>query len=542
MDNLKIAEPLNPLAFILNNNIKNENGSPIEFKDHYFLIDPYADMTPEQVVMKPSQIGWSVCGINKTLWLAKYMKANVIYTMPSRTATKDFVSPKVDPIITQNPIYQSWMGKTDSTALKAVGDRFIYFRGSWEQTAAISISAHVLVNDEVDRSNQSVLSTYQTRLDDAKRERPDLGFVWQWSNPSIPGYGVDEKWQYSDQKHWFITCPHCNLELYLKFPDNINFETEQYICSKCQKTLSDDDRRRGRWVKKFTNRSISGYWISQLMVPWISAADIIKKSRGDKSIFYNFCLGLPYISAEESVTRKTITDCIIPTVNPKTHVVIGVDNGVIKTVVIGNIHGIFKIYETESWEEIEADLVRYNATMVIDANPYPTRPKQLAAKYPGRVFVHYFVQEQKDLQIIKWGEGDKDGVAVSDRTKVIDMVVSELKNKDIIFNLTLTELEQYIYDWTQLYRTIEESAQGIQKPVWRTIQDRRDHYAFATIYWRIALEKVFVFGGVIRTPSKKEQSMFQKSVSIAPDKTIPAIDVSEVLERSTKGKKDWKTK
>ena len=351
MDDLKLAESVNPLAFIVNNNIKNENGSLIEFKDHFFLIDPYADMSPEQVVMKPSQIGWSVLGINKSLWLAKYQKANIIYTMPSRTATKDFVSPKVDPIIMQNPIYQSWMGKTDSTALKAVGERFIYFRGSWEQTAAISISAHVLVNDELDRSNQSVLETYKTRLDDAKRERPDLGFVWQWSNPSIPGYGVDEIWQRSDQKHWFIKCPHCSNEFYLKFPYNINFQTEQYICTRCQGVISDDDRRRGRWVKKFTGRDVSGYWISQLMVPWFSAK-LLKNGYTPKS-----------------VSRKTITDCIIPTINPKTHVVIGVDNGVVKTVVIGNIHGIFKVYETESWEEIEADLVRYNATMVIDANP-----------------------------------------------------------------------------------------------------------------------------------------------------------------------------
>ena len=67
MDTLKIAEPLNPLAFILNNNILSENGSPIEFRDHYFLIDPYVDMTPEQVVCKPSQIGWSTLGINKAL-------------------------------------------------------------------------------------------------------------------------------------------------------------------------------------------------------------------------------------------------------------------------------------------------------------------------------------------------------------------------------------------------------------------------------------------------------------------------------------------
>lgn len=183
---IKFSDDANPLAFTHNHTIVNENGVPLEFRDHKFLLQPMADMTPEQVIMKPSQIGWTVVvGINKSLWLAKYMRANVIYTMPSRTAIKDFVSPKVDPIIAQNKIYQGWVGKTDSSALKAVGDRFVYFRGSWEESSAISISADVLINDEVDRSNQLVLSTYRTRLDASKWQRPDLGFVWQWSNPSI---------------------------------------------------------------------------------------------------------------------------------------------------------------------------------------------------------------------------------------------------------------------------------------------------------------------------------------------------------------------
>lgn len=530
------------LAFIVNNKIKNENGSLIEFKDHRFLLEPYTDMTAEQVVMKPSQIGWSVCGINKSLWLAKYKRANVIYTLPSKSVVKDFVQPKVEPIIEQNKLYSSWMGKTDSMALKAVGNRFIYFRGSWEQAAAISISAHVLINDERDRSNQMVLETYRTRLDDAKRERPDLGFVWQWSNPSIPGYGVDETWQLSNQKHWFVKCPRCNFESYLKFPDNIDFERQIYICAKCKRHLSDEARANGRWVVKYRDRVVAGYWISQLMIPWISASEVIRKSLGDQSIFHNFALGLPYISKDQSVSRQTILNCIVPTTNARTGVVIGVDNGVTKTVVIGNVHGIFKVYETESWEDIESDLIRYNATMVIDANPYPVMPKKLAQKYPGRVFVHYFVQEQKDLQVIKWGSSDRKGVVISDRTKIIDMVVSELVQQEVLFNLTITDLEQYIYDWGQIYRTVETSAQGIQKAVWRTIEGRRDHFVFATIYWRIALEKMFAAGGVVRTPRKKQNSIMKPGVAVSPEGTVPAIDLKQVLAKANRKTKSWKTK
>lgn len=530
---------IDPLTFIKDNDIRNENGSPIEFTDHYFLVDPYLDRSPLQAIIKCSQIGWSTLAVNKAIWLAKHESANVIYTLPSKSAVKDFVTPKVDPIIKHNEAYKSLVGSTESVALKSIGDRFIYFRGSWEESAAISISAHVLINDEVDRSNQKVLRTYKTRLDDAKRERPDLGFIWQFSNPSIPGFGVDEAWQNSDQKHWFVKCSHCGYEWYLKWPESINMETQQYICTQCHGVLSDNDRRYGRWVAKHSGRNISGYWISQLMAPWIPASKIIEDSKGDQQVFYNFTLGLPYISADQNVSRKTITDLISPDTNSMSNVAMGVDNGVVKTVVIGNINGIFKIYETESWEEIENDIRRYKATCVIDANPYPATPIKLAQKYPGNVFIHYFVQNKKDTNIITWGEGDKQRVVESDRTKIIDMLVAEFVSKDIIFNLRLDQLEQYIYDWTQLYRTTRTSAQGIVVPVWETIEGRRDHYAFASIYWRIALEKTYAMGGVLRVPQKR--STMGKGVYVDADQTVPAIDLEELAKRSQR-RKSWKTR
>lgn len=533
-------EAVDPRAFIINNNICNENGSPVEFSQHRFLIEPYADMAEEQVAIKAAQVGWSVMAINKALWLPKFKGANVIYTLPSKSVVRDFVTPKVDPIINNNPIYQQFVGGTDSTALKSIGDRFVYFRGSWEEAAAISISAHVLINDELDRSNQKVINTYKTRLDDAKRERPDLGFVWKFSNPSIPGYGVDEAWQESDQKHWFVLCPHCGYEWYLKWPDNINIETEQYICAKCHGVLSDSDRNNGRWVAKYPGRKISGYWVSQMMCTWHSAAKIIKDSKGDQQTFHNFTLGLPYISKDTSVSRQTIINCLVPGANKLTNVAMGVDNGVTKTVVIGNSMGIFKTYETDDWEDVVADIKRYNAYCVIDALPYPRMPIKLTQQFHGRVFVHYWANNKKTIGIIEWGKGDKQYVVESDRTKLIDMLVGELNDKDVIYNLTPTDLEQYISDWGQLYRVIETNHAGIQTPVWRTIEGRRDHYAFATMYWRIAMEKTYTESGVIRTALKRNNE--PDHPTIAPDGTMPAVDPKEILRRSLRKGKDWRTR
>src|SRR3989344_2358823 len=98
----RAAEEFNCIAFILNNSIVNENGSPIEFENHSFLIDPYLDNTEVQAIRKCAQIGWSTLSILRSFHLARYAGANIIHTFPSRNVSKDFVIPKVNPLILNN--------------------------------------------------------------------------------------------------------------------------------------------------------------------------------------------------------------------------------------------------------------------------------------------------------------------------------------------------------------------------------------------------------------------------------------------------------
>ena len=529
--NLKLAQTFNPIVWLLENNVLNENGYPIEFKNHPFLIDPYLDNSEKIVVEKCAQIGFSTLAILKSFHLARFAGANIIHTFPSRNMSKDFVVPKVDPLINKNPIFKELI-TTDTVNLKGFGDRFIYYRGSYEQTEAISISASVLINDEFDRSNQKVLKTYRSRLDDAKRENPELGWEWQFSNPSIPGYGVDVWWEKSDKKHWFIKCPHCGYDWYLKWPDNIDFDRKIRICAKCRKPLSNDDLLNGRWVAKHLKRDISGYWISQLFVPWIPAAKIINDSEGDQEVFYNFTLGLPYVSKDTAMTREAILKCISPGHNPRTNVAMGVDNGVKKHYVVGNRYGIFEVGITDSWDEIEEIRNRYGALMVIDANPYPHMPQKLAEKYPGRVFIHYYQQDKNNLGIIRWEQS----VVKSDRTKIIDHMIAEINSGDVTFNLTERQLEEYITHWLQMYRIISLTPQGILKPKWETIEGKPDHFAHATIFWRIALEQSLGQGGIVRPPGPTG-SLNNCHPLVGVDSTVPALDLSKVVKRADQFKR-----
>jgi len=546
MIDMSVGATFRAAAFILHHNIVNENGIPITFKQHKFLIEPYQDESRSLVVTKCSQIGFSTLAIIRSFHLAKYKKANIIYTLPSKAIVKDFVSPKVQPLIESNKAIKDMMGETDNLGLKSVGDRFLYFRSSWDPASGIAISAHILINDEVDRSNQVSLSTYRTRLDAALLDRSDLGWHWKFSNPTLEGYGVDEEYQKSDHKEWFTKCERCNYQQILSFPDNINFKTEEFICTRCHRVITNENRRHGQWVQKYLNRKASGYHISQLMAPWVSAGKIISDSKGDQSIFYNFTLGLAYTSKDIKITREAITKCIYPTVNPMVDVAIGVDNGIIKHYVCMNRYGIFKIGETKDWEEIEQLRNQYDAHMVIDSNPYPTPANKLAKKYPGKVFVHFYDEDSRETDIIRFLDGDKKGTVRSDRTKIIDSAVADINATDILINLSLTELENagFIQHCLNMYRIVEENAKGIKRGVWKTIgQDygskKPDHYLHALIYATIAMKKTLVASGVLTTPpSPGQQQKQQKAMYIDPltQQANDGFDLNKLREQLNKPK------
>ena len=552
---LTTGEADNTLAWVLHNNIVNENGFNLEIRNHAFLIDPFMDISDRIVAMKAAQVGFSTTAILKAIHTSYFRRANIIYTLPSKSIVKDFVIPKVDPLIAINPVIKKMMTGSDSTGLKSFGDRFVYFRSSWDEASGIAISADILVSDEVDRSNQLALRTYRSRLDAARLHRPDLGWEWKFSNPSIPGDGVDVWWQESDQKHWFIKCPHCNFWQFLGYPENINFESEQYVCRKCNKFLSDEDRADGEWVSRRLNKRISGYWFSQLMVPWISASKIIEESLGDQQVFYNFTLGLPYVSKEKNVSREDIKKCIIEEENPRSDVAIGVDVGKVKHFVIGNRYGIFRIGTTSSWDEIEDLRNQYDAYMVIDGMPNPDEPLKLAAKYRGKVFVNYYVEDKHQLGTVRWLEDTKDkkqyGIVESDRTKIFDNLVADIQNQDVAYNLTEFELGDYIFHWQQMFRVVKNKTNsegantGTVTADWVTIGGRPDHFCHAHIYQRIAQMKTLSTGRIITPKPPVNQQKRQNIVILDGKANVPGLSTDQLVQGIRKQgmlpKKSWKT-
>lgn len=489
--NLDALIAASPLAWITFNNFITENQQPIEFGDHRFLIDFYADDCADIVSRKSAQVGFSVAAILKSLHEAKYGKLNIIYALPTNNVVQDFVKPKVNPLITSNAVIDA-MVSDDSVSLKKVGDRFIFFKGGFSDREAISISGDVLVIDEYDRMpSMAVVNTFDSRLQASKNPKR-----WRFSNPSQIGFGVDGLYNDSDQRHWFVTCHHCNYEWYIEWAKEgkshyVDREREVYACGKCDKELNDDDRRNGRWIAKYPNRPRHGYWFSQMMAPWVSAKRIIEQyEESNIEFFHNFVLGKAYTPTDMIVDRAAILRATAPSNIMRSQVVIGVDQDAGgQYFVCMTPQGIFDHGYVDAWEKIEHLKLMYNAIVVCDPDPYQAMPKQMAAKYSDW-YLCYF-KNLDGMSAVQWK--DKEQIVYADRTRVIDIRANEIVHARLMYRERPHQLEDVIAHWNNLYRTTEEKEDGRIKSVWIKKDDKQSDYPFAEVYARIGLN--LVLGG-----------------------------------------------
>jgi len=524
------------IAWILHNKIKNEKGDLIEFYDHPYQYDIYLDQSDNLVVIKAAQVGLSTIEVLKNHFDAKNNKMDIIYTLPTDADVGLFVGGKVNRIIANNPCMLEDTKDKDTIEQKAIGKSMVYFRGTWTKKAAIMITADRLVHDEKDSSKQDVVADYQARLQHSKRKQTHV-----FSHPSVPNNGVDVEWNLSDQKEWFITCPHCKKEQYLSWDVvdprkmSINIETREFICKKCGGVLSDNDRRQGRWVKK-TLKPVkwSGYHVSLLMSTRHTAGDIIDKYnevlKGKQTMdyFYNKVLGLAYSGGGNSVLKDWVLGNVTDETNLyKGRMVIGVDTGVKLRYVYGNKQGLLGYGECDDYTPDEVNKLELNQTleyflkrfdnsiMVIDQGGDIIGSRKLRQKYPGRVFLCHYAKDRKTMQLIRWGEGEESGNVNVDRNRTIQLVIDELREKRIkLYRGTEEQWYDYWLHWSHIYRTVEENTLGVKEFVWH--RSDRDDWCHATVYWRVGIDRFGGTGSIITNDIRPEAN----SYIIKPDNTV----------------------
>lgn len=501
---LASAAELYPSLWVVQHEIKNEIGFPIEFKKRKFLIDIYNDFSPLQVILKPPQIGMTVAMTLKSFYVANKLKKQIIYTLPTQSDVIEMVGGSINRIIAQNDFLKKWIKDHDTVEQKKVGESMIFYRGTFTAKQAMMIPSGLNIHDEVDASNAEVITQYENRL----QAQEDGGWRWYFSHPSLVGHGVDIYWQQSDKKEWVITCPHCTKQQILTWPESINEEGGFYQCKGCKGEIPDVARINGAW-KPTAEGKFSGYHVTQLMLYNKSAEDIIQSKndpRKNEQYFYNYVLGLPFVGSENKIPAATVLKNVVPEVNEQgDRIIIGVDTGLPIHFTCMNRQGAFYYGTCEDpksgadpYDTLEKLLLRWPTSIIVaDQGGDLIGIRRLQAKYPGRVYLVFYRKDRKSKEMIDWGENEELGTVRVDRNQFMQWVVEQLRDTGRVrLNGSVEDWKPWADHFENIYREIKVALDKPGKDVatnygaeliWK--RNGPDHYVHTLVYAMVGLEK-----------------------------------------------------
>lgn len=502
-----------PALWILKHQIKNEVGTPIDFSKRQFLWDIYNDLSPKQVLLKPPQIGATVMNTLKSLWVAKRLSRQIIYTLPTQGDVHDMVGGSFNRIIAQNPVLMGWVKDHDTIEQKSVGDAIIFYRGTFTAKQAMMIPSGLNIHDEVDASDAGVITQYETRL----QAQEDGGWRWYFSHPSLSGHGVDVYWQQSDMKEWYIKCDAGHQQT-LVWPQSIDAERGEYICATCRRILTDANRINGVWKNangtEWTGQIADGYefsgWhVSQLMLYNKSAKDIIKAfhdPQKDKQYFYNYVLGLPFIGSEDKIEPVAVLRNCVDQVNDQTkRIVIGVDTGHDLHITCMNADGVFYYShdtkltpDSSPYDKVKALLHRWPQSIaVFDQAGELMLTRQLQQEFPGRVFLCYYTKDRKSIELVEWGTEDEYWKVRVDRNRMLTLMVEQLRDVGRFrFNGSKEEWAPFAQHFGNIYREKVETKEMKGKDdrslygneyVWK--RNGADHFVHSLLYAYVGMQR-----------------------------------------------------
>lgn len=310
-------------------------GKPFSFAGHEYQQKILNDQSQNIVILKSAQIG--ISEMSARLALARAVLINgfsTIYTLPSASAAANFMTTRINPVIDASPYLSEMVNpQVDNQSVKRFGkDSYLYLKGAQVDRQAISVPADLLINDEVDNSDQGVLTLYESRIIHSPYK-----LTVKLSTPTLPNYGIDLAFKESRRHVNMCKCVHCNHWFYPEYYQHVRIPgfdaaldtisrahfaspdflwREAYVaCPKCAKAVDLWPANR-EWVVENTDAAFpaAGYRVSPFDCPlFIMPSDLVKSSV-DYERPQDFCnqrLGIPVEDKEASLLIEELDKCLV---------------------------------------------------------------------------------------------------------------------------------------------------------------------------------------------------------------------------------------
>jgi len=248
------------------------------------------------VLCKGAQIGGTECGNNWIGYVIHHAPGPMLAVLPTVDMAKRNSKQRIDPLIEESEVLSKLVKPARSrdsgnTVLtKSFPGGLLAMTGANSAVGLRSMPVRYLFLDEVDgypgdidgEGDPVALAEARTRTF-ARRK------VLIVSTPTVKGASrIEREYEASDQRRYFVPCPHCGHMQWLQFErlrwDKGEPQTAHYLCEDCEEVIHEHHKtrmlERGEWrataEPENSDGKTAGFHISSLYSPigWRSWAEI----------------------------------------------------------------------------------------------------------------------------------------------------------------------------------------------------------------------------------------------------------------------------
>lgn len=290
-------------------------------------MDAMTDIKVRRVVMRKGvRIGFT----KALVWLCGYHMhwdpASILFFQPTDSDAQDFSESEIVPMIRDTPeirelsnvVFDGGKAKEQWHTRKFKNGAIMRLRGAAADGNFRRMTTRINIADEIDDSN------WDDKTGDKLARLRKRGTTF-WNSkivlggspvlPAAEGGRTDAEFQDSDQRHYYVRCPHCDHQQELIFGEKegpgLKWDdglTEAYYRCAGEKAckITEDEKlpmlEKGEWIAHNPGHPDRGYHYPQLIsqfVPWLDIARewrrALKGGMSKIQVFKNEVLGEPFM-------------------------------------------------------------------------------------------------------------------------------------------------------------------------------------------------------------------------------------------------------
>jgi phage terminase large subunit GpA-like protein len=273
-----------------------------------YLREPMNVLSPQSpvqrvILMFASQVGKTEAGNN---WLGSVITdapGPFLFVMPDLLALKKNTRQRIDPMIASTPVLRNLVAaprsrdKANSMYMKEFDGGMLIFSTAGSASALANMPIRYGYGDEIDRWPEDVdeegspLKLLEQRLVSYQSRKKLL----LTSTPTVKGSSaIEAEFERSDQRRFFVPCPHCNHYQVLMFrtakkeprllwdkdsDGNAIPSSAKYLCESCSVLIEEKHKpkmiRAGRWQATAVGDGTVGFHLNALYSPFYTWREMV---------------------------------------------------------------------------------------------------------------------------------------------------------------------------------------------------------------------------------------------------------------------------